>query len=102
MQCEALHPAVPVTLVELVAGVRVAEEAGALTHLRAKRVVEVTPPARPEPLQLVSPPRQLGHKGLAFDDGPPRTGRRHLVPAVAAAAHTTTAANRAATTTMLR
>lgn len=56
VQREAFHPAVPVTLVELVAGVGVAEEAGALTHLWPQRVIEVPPPARPEPLQLVPPP----------------------------------------------
>lgn len=62
MKREAFHPAVPVALIELVACVGVPEETRALTHLRTKCVIEVPPPARPEPLQLASLPSQFGHQ----------------------------------------
>lgn len=104
MQREAFHPAVPVALIELVARVGVPEETRALTHLRAQRVIEVPPPARPEPFQLASLPCQFGHQGRSAGQGSPRAGPRHLLaaPVAPASAHATAAATRTAATTMLR
>ncbi len=48
MQRELLNPLVPVALVELVAVRRVAEESGAVAHLRADRLVELPVSARAE------------------------------------------------------
>lgn len=61
VESEALHPTVPVALVELVASVWVSEEPRALAHLRAQGVVEVPSSTWAELLQLASG-RELGHE----------------------------------------
>ena len=69
MQGKPLHPTVPVTLVEFVAGVRVTEESSTLAYLRPERVIKVSSPAGTESLQLVLLPTQLGDQSLAAAQG---------------------------------